>query len=325
VSGALVKQLDACLSPPLNNNRIRSVNEVLRDAGLAVTERLKPKLDGTAATSAVASGAVPAAIAALGAGADESIKEGSKVGGQASLFLPPPPPLEERGGVRSDSNDKVTDSIIRQGLQSSRNMGVALIRQDLTIFDANTTFCSLIFAPHDTAGADAATLLDKDECEADATAAKHSSRSPGRRAGAPAAGADKSTGDEFVGAQRKEPSGGYKTESRGSNVRGRGKGDASVLTHTHSTAVHAGNMGEYPPEANAAQSGAAAAAAAASAGTLAMGRIIGGSMREFVHRDDEKLLSLALKQVTDEAYADEGLRYYFSKVLYTPTFYSRLY
>ena len=322
MSGALVKQLDACLPPPPNNNRIRSVNEVLRDTGLAVTERLKPKLDGTAATSAVASGAVPAAIAALGAGADESVKE-----------------LEERCGVRSDSKDKVADSIIRQGLQSSRKMGVALIRRDLTIVDANTTFSSLFFGPHDTAGADAATHLDKDECEADATAAKHSSRSPGRRAGAPAAGADRSTGDEFVGAQRKEPSGGYKAESRGSNVRGRGKGDASVLkadcstpvssatalstgastciTHTHSTAVHAGNMGEHPAQANAAQAGAAAAAAA---GTLAMGRIIGVSMREFVHRDDEKQLSHALKHVTDEAYADEGLRYYFSKVLYILTF-----
>jgi len=287
----------------------------LRDAGLAVTERLKPKPDGTAATSAVASGAVPAAVAALGAGAAESVKEGSKVSHKVGEQASTAPPLEVRGGVRSDREDKVAASIIRQGLQSSRDMGVALIRRDLTIVDANTTFCSLMFGPQDTAGADAATHLDKDECEADATVAKHSSRSPGRRAGAPSAGAD-----EFVGAKRKEPSGGYKAELQGSNVRGRGKGDASVIRADGSTpgsspSVQAGNMGEHPAEANAAQAGAAAA--------LAMGRIIGVSMREFVHRDDERQLSLAFKHVTDEAYADDGLRHYFSKVLCTLTFCSR--
>jgi len=158
--GSLIKQLDACLGPPSNNNRIRSVNHVLRDAALAVTERLKAKSAGAAAAGAAAPGAAAAVVGALGAVAPfspqssaEGVKEGSRIGthahAHASVYLPPPPPppapaLEEGDRLRSESECKLAASIIRQGLFSSREAAVAFISRDLTIIDASTTFCNLV-------------------------------------------------------------------------------------------------------------------------------------------------------------------------------------
>ena len=59
-----------------------------------------------------------------------------------------------------------------------------------------------------------------------------------------------------------------------------------------------------------AEAPSAQALSVAVTGASASGRVIGVSMREFIHRDDERQLSLALKHVTNEAYADEGLRRY---------------